>query len=124
MPIVAGTAVSRLRSAPSRRRCRPWNFTGRSQEVGRLAALAESDQEDDGRAPRGGAGWYTDPVRRTVLVLLGLAVLSLVTFANPIEGNVLGFCPPSEGPKAIQIDVVVAIIDLSAGWLVYRGLRA
>jgi hypothetical protein len=47
----------------------------------------------------------------------------LVTFANPIAGNVLGFCPVSEGPKAIEIDAIFALIDVSAAALIYRGLR-
>jgi hypothetical protein len=57
-------------------------------------------------------------------IAIGVIVLLLVTFANPIAGNVLGFCPPSEGPKAIRIDALVAIIDLSAVWLIWRGVRA
>ena len=61
---------------------------------------------------------------KALLAILGAVVLLLVTFANPIEGNVLGFCPISEGPKAIQIDAVVATIDLAAAWLIYRGLRS
>jgi hypothetical protein len=47
-----------------------------------------------------------------------------VTFANPLVGNVLGFCPLSEGPKAIGIDALVAAIDTSAAWLIYRGFRS
>jgi hypothetical protein len=62
--------------------------------------------------------------RRILLVLVGLAVLAAVTFANPIVGNVLGFCPVSEGPKAMGIDAIVAVIDLTAGWLVYRGIQS
>jgi hypothetical protein len=50
--------------------------------------------------------------------------LLLVTFANPLVGNVLGFCPLSEGPKAIGIDALVAAIDTSAAWLIYRGFRS
>ena len=60
---------------------------------------------------------------RAAKIAVGVVVLLLVTFANPIAGNVLGFCPPSEGPKAIQIDLIVAIIDVSAAWLILRGLR-
>ena len=60
---------------------------------------------------------------RAVYILIGVTILLLVTFANPLEGNVLGFCPPSEGPKAIGIDVLVAVIDAAAIWLLYRGLR-
>ena len=58
---------------------------------------------------------------RVAYILIGATVLCLVTFANPLEGNVLGFCPPSEGPKAIGIDVLVAAIDAAAIWLIYRG---
>ncbi len=58
------------------------------------------------------------------MVIVGVIVLLLVTFANPIEGNVLGFCALSKGPKAIGIDVVVVAIDASAVWLIYRGLRS
>lgn len=60
---------------------------------------------------------------RTAMVVIGLTVLSLVTFANPIEGNVLGFCPFSEGPKAVGLDTIVAMLDLSAVWLIFRGVR-
>ena len=62
-------------------------------------------------------------MRRAGLVLIGLIVLGAVTFANPLEGNVLGFCPPSEGPKAVTIDALVAVIDLACVALVYRGVR-
>jgi hypothetical protein len=58
------------------------------------------------------------------MIVVGVIVLALVTFANPIEGSVLGFCPISEGPKAVGIDVVVAAIDASALWLIYRGVPA
>jgi hypothetical protein len=58
------------------------------------------------------------------MIVVGVIVLALVTFANPIEGSVLGFCPISEGPKAVGIDVVVAAIDASALWLIYRGVLA
>jgi len=50
-------------------------------------------------------------------------VLGTVTFANPLEGNVLGFCPVSEGPKAIAVDAIVGLIDAVSVWLLYRGLR-
>jgi hypothetical protein len=63
-------------------------------------------------------------MRRLVMMLVGAVVLLLVTFANPIAGNVLGFCPISEGPKALGIDAVVAAIDASAVWLIYRGVRS
>ena len=58
------------------------------------------------------------------MVTLGAVVLLLVTFANPLAGNILGFCPISEGPKAIGIDTIVATVDGSAAWLIYRGLRS
>ena len=58
------------------------------------------------------------------MILAGSIVLLLVTFANPLAGNVLGFCPISEGPKAVGIDAIVALFDASAVWLLYRGLRA
>ena len=61
---------------------------------------------------------------KAALVVFGGILLLLVTFANPIEGNVLGFCPISEGHRAIAIDVVVAAVDIAAVWLIYRGLRA
>ena len=61
---------------------------------------------------------------RVAMILAGAIVLVLVTFANPLAGNVLGFCPLSEGPKAVGINGIVALVDLSAAWLLYRGLRA
>ena len=61
---------------------------------------------------------------RAAKILLGVLVLFLVTFANPLAGNVLGFCPISEGPKAVGIDVIAAAIDVSAAWLIYSGLRS
>jgi hypothetical protein len=61
---------------------------------------------------------------RAALIVIGTIVLLLVTFANPLEGNVLGFCPFSEGPKAVAVDGLVALIDASAIWMLYRGLRA
>ena len=71
--------------------------------------------------PRRGAIIAAMPKR--AMAVIGVIVLLLVTFANPIEGNVLGFCPISEGPKAIQIDGTVAAIDAFAAWLIYRGLK-
>jgi hypothetical protein len=62
-------------------------------------------------------------MRRAGLVLIGVIVLCGVTFASPLDGNVLGFCPPSEGPKAIAIDGIVGILDFASIWLVYRGVR-
>jgi hypothetical protein len=58
------------------------------------------------------------------MILAGAIVLLLVTFANPLAGNVLGFCPITEGPKAIGVDAIVIAVDASAAWLIYRGLRA
>jgi hypothetical protein len=63
-------------------------------------------------------------MRRTAFVLIGVVLLGTVTFANPLSGNVLGFCPVSEGPKAVAVDTIVALIDAVAVWLVYRGLRS
>ena len=51
-------------------------------------------------------------------------VLLLVTFAGPMDGNVLGFCPISEGPKAVGIDALVAAVDVTAVWLIYRAFMA
>jgi hypothetical protein len=58
------------------------------------------------------------------MIIVGMIALLLVTFANPLAGNILGFCPVSEGPKAVGIDAIVAVIDASAAWLIYRGLRS
>ena len=54
---------------------------------------------------------------------IGIVVLLLVTFAHPIEGNTLGFCPIFKSPLHAANDVVVAAIDISAVWLIYRGFR-
>ncbi len=62
-------------------------------------------------------------MRRIGLLLIGIVVLGAVTFANPLQGNVLGFCPLSEGPKALAVDGVVALIDAASVWLLYRGVR-
>ncbi len=62
-------------------------------------------------------------MRRAGLVAIGILVLCSVTFANPLEGNVLGFCPLSEGPKAVGVDAVVALVDAASVWLLYLGLR-
>ena len=62
-------------------------------------------------------------MRRIGLLFIGIVVLCTVTFANPLQGNVLGFCPLSEGPKALGIDGVVALIDAASVWLLYRGVR-
>lgn len=62
-------------------------------------------------------------MRRAGLVLIGVIALCTVTFANPLTGNVLGFCPVSEGPKAIAVDGIVGLIDAVGIWLLYRGIR-
>jgi hypothetical protein len=62
-------------------------------------------------------------VFRAAQVLIGETVLAVVTFAHPIEGNTLGFCPLFKSPLHAANDVVVAAIDLSAVWMIYRGLR-
>ena len=62
-------------------------------------------------------------MRRAGLVLIGVIALGTVTFANPLSGNVLGFCPLTEGPKAMAVDLIVGLIDAGAIWLLYRGLR-
>jgi len=51
---------------------------------------------------------------RIAIGVVGALLLLLVTFAKPIVGNVLGFCPMSEGPKAIWIDALVVAIDVTA----------
>jgi hypothetical protein len=61
---------------------------------------------------------------RAATIVGGAVIILVVTFANPLAGNVLGFCPISEGPKAVGIDAAVAAIDGLAGWLIYRGLRS
>ena len=69
-------------------------------------------------------GCYTRGMPKAAYLLIGIAVLLGVTFANPLAGNVLGFCPPSEGTKAMMIDSVVILIDASCLWLIYKGVRA
>jgi hypothetical protein len=61
---------------------------------------------------------------KAAYLLTGTVVLLAVAFANPLAGNVLGFCPPSEGTKAVMIDGVVTLIYASGIWLIYRGVRA
>ena len=61
---------------------------------------------------------------KAAYLIIGLVVLLAVTFANPLAGNVLGFCPPSEGAQAMTIDGVVTLIDASCLWMIYRGVRA
>lgn len=56
-------------------------------------------------------------------VIVGVVVLLAVTFGRPFDGNVLGFCPLWEGPKAVGVDIVVAALDAASLWLIYRGVR-
>jgi hypothetical protein len=63
-------------------------------------------------------------MRRAGLAFVGVVALCTVTFANPLAGNVLGFCPLSEGPKAFAVDGIVALIDAMSVWLLYRVLSA
>lgn len=60
---------------------------------------------------------------RAAQILIGAAVLISVTFAHPFEGNTYGFCPLFKSPLHAANDVVVAALDISAVWLIYRGLR-
>jgi hypothetical protein len=60
---------------------------------------------------------------KAAMVAIGLVALLLVTFAHPFEGNTYGFCPFFKSPLHAANDVVVAAIDLSALWMIYRGLR-
>jgi hypothetical protein len=53
----------------------------------------------------------------------GIIMLLLVTFAHPFEGNTYGFCPLFKSPLHTANDVVVAAIDITAVWLIYRGTR-
>ena len=53
----------------------------------------------------------------------GIIMLLLVTFAHPFEGNTYGFCPLFKSPLHTANDVVVAAIDITAAWLIYRGTR-
>lgn len=61
---------------------------------------------------------------KAAMVAIGLIALSLVTFAHPIEGNTLGFCPIFKSPLHTANDVIVAAIDITAVWLIFRGLRS
>jgi hypothetical protein len=61
---------------------------------------------------------------RAALIAVGVILLALTMFASPFDGNILGFCPISEGPKAVGVDAVVAAIDAVGLWLIYRGIRA
>jgi hypothetical protein len=61
---------------------------------------------------------------KAAYLLIGVVVLLAVTFANPLQGNVLGFCPLSEGPKAVLVDGVVALVDAASAGLILRGIRS
>jgi len=71
-----------------------------------------------------GRGAIIAPMRKTVMIALGIIMLSLVTFAHPFEGNTYGFCPLFKSPLHTANDVVVAAIDIAAVWLIYRGIRS
>ena len=58
------------------------------------------------------------------MIAIGIIVLLLVTFAHPFEGNSYGFCPIFKSPLHAANDVVVAAIDITAAWLIYRGIRS
>jgi hypothetical protein len=62
-------------------------------------------------------------VRRSALVIAGIVVILLVTFAHPFEGNTFGFCP-LKSPLHVANDVAVAAIDVAALWMIYRSLRS
>jgi hypothetical protein len=64
------------------------------------------------------------PMRKAALVAIGIVMLLLVTFAHPFEGNTYGFCPIFKSPLHAANDVVVAAIDITAVWLIYRGFRS
>ena len=63
------------------------------------------------------------PMPRAAKIVIGLAAISLVTFAHPFEGNTFGFCPFTKSLLHAANDVVVAAIDLGSVWMIYRGLR-
>jgi hypothetical protein len=58
------------------------------------------------------------------MIAIGIIVLLLVAFAHPFEGNTYGFCPIFKSPLHAANDVVVAAIDITAVWLIYRGIRS
>jgi len=70
-----------------------------------------------------GRGVIIAPMPKAAMVAIGIVMLGLVTFAHPFEGNTYGFCPLFKSPLHTANDVVVAAIDLSALWMIYRGLR-
>ncbi len=61
---------------------------------------------------------------RVAQVLIGVMVLALLAFKHPFEGNTYGFCPFTKSPLHAANDVVVASLDVTAIWLIYRGLRS
>jgi hypothetical protein len=63
-------------------------------------------------------------MRKAALIAVGISVLLLVTFAHPFEGNTYGFCPIFKSPLHAANDVVVAALDITAVWLIYRGIRS
>jgi hypothetical protein len=71
-----------------------------------------------------GRGVIIAPMRKIVMIAIGIIMLSLVTFAHPFEGNTYGFCPLFKSPLHTANDVVVAAIDIAAVWLIYRGIRS
>jgi hypothetical protein len=62
-------------------------------------------------------------MRKTITIAGGIIMLLLVTFAHPFEGNTYGFCPLFKSPLHTANDVVVAAIDITAAWLIFRGLQ-
>ena len=62
-------------------------------------------------------------MRKTIMIAVGIVMLLLVTFAHPFEGNTYGFCPLFKSPLHTANGVVVAAIDITAAWLIYRGLQ-
>ena len=70
-----------------------------------------------------GRGAIIPAMPRVAMFAVGIVALLLVTFAHPFEGNTYGFCPLFKSPLHTANDVVVAAIDLSALWMIYRGLR-
>jgi hypothetical protein len=71
-----------------------------------------------------GRGAIIAPMRKAALVAIGIVMLLLVTLAHPIEGNTYGFCPIFKSPLHAANDVVVAAIDITAVWLIYRGFKS
>ena len=55
---------------------------------------------------------YPAHMPKLAMIVVGVVVLSAVTFASPFEGNVLGFCPISEGPKAVGVDARLIFPDI------------